>query len=222
MPGKHHQGYTMRQIPGGSYRRDASGRLAGPGPRPPASGPPKLALLLLGAFWLVIGTLCVAAMYPNSNKFVAEEAAIVSHARRLLDDSATTTTTTTSSIVEPGDLIGSGSSAIGAGLFCLILFGALGIVGCAAADGTEHPGPLKFLVGLLYLVVVLIIFLTPKKVRGTDDPSDGQFTSDWLWYNAFAYIIMGVGLLLGIIGMLINVWNVPVYALDDDRMARKV
>merc|ERR1712054_222694 len=79
----------------GSYTRDASGRLAGPGPRPPASGPPKLALLLLGGFWLVIGTLCVAAMYPNSNKFVAEEAAIVSHARRLLDDSATTTTTTT-------------------------------------------------------------------------------------------------------------------------------
>merc|ERR1711998_232564 len=118
---------------------------------------------------------------------------------------------------EPGDLVG----AIGTGLFLLILFGVIGIVGCLAAETNPYAGVIRFGFAFLWASLLTVMLVLPKKRRGEEVSNHGQFYSTWLWTNLVTYIIMGVGLTLAVLGITINFLAVPIYALEDDRMARK-
>merc|ERR1712216_501669 len=59
----------------------------------------------------------------------------------------------------PGGLVGN----IGSGLFVLIFFGILSIIGCIAADTRAYPGVIRFGIAFLYFGLLIILLALPKK-----------------------------------------------------------
>merc|ERR1711988_1523805 len=126
--------------------------------------------------------------------------------RRLLDDSS-----------RSPELVG----GIGVGLFSLLFIGAFSCVGCVAAEATENPGVLRAGITFLYFSLVVILIALPKKRRDSPDDATGEFHSTWLWVYVITCVLMFVGLVLALAGLVASFLSVPIYALEDDRMARK-
>merc|ERR1712070_406864 len=171
----------------------------------------KPPLVMMSVAWGGIGLLMLMASFDKAS--VETSTALGSPASRTLQQAAEDATVSR----EPGGLVGN----IGVGLFLIILFGAFSVVGCLFSEGSENPGLIRFGIGLLYTVFVILLFVLPKKKRGETLSTAGQFHSTWLWMNVITYVIMGVGFIVAVAAVAVDFLAVPTYALEEDRMARK-
>jgi len=163
----------------------------------------RQALCLSLIFWSVLGFL-----YLESFDMVISTT--LSSSRGLLGSQKTTN----------GPILIGG---VGVGLFSIIFIGVVSIVACVGLEGSENPTFTKILLALMNGLVVLIIFVLPKKKRGEPSTTyqEGEFYSSWLWLNALIYAWFGIGLLVCLAMMISHEWGMPIYALEDDRMSRK-